>query len=111
MLSVTDVYKKNIARTGDANSNLLSITFLDITSTELLEEIFNLEENFKQSKDDFNHNKQQTENLQSVIATVNHKEMNHTATSDPEPELSVRSLEQENQNLKDQQTFSNIKMG
>ncbi|CAC5363206.1 unnamed protein product [Mytilus coruscus] len=74
----------------------------DITSTVLLEAIFNLEENYKQSHDNSNHNKQTMESSQSRPVIT--KEVNNETTSNPEPELSVRSLEEENQNLRDQQT-------
>ncbi|CAC5393826.1 BIRC7_8 [Mytilus coruscus] len=78
----------------------------DITSTGLLEAIFRLEENSKHTKDNSNGNQQQLENSQSgnVSAKSIAKQVTNETTSDPEPELSMRSLEEENQNLKDQQT-------
>ncbi|CAG2201420.1 unnamed protein product [Mytilus edulis] len=74
----------------------------DITSTGLLEAIFSLEENSKHTQENSNYNQQQMENSQS--ATESAKQVTDETTIDPEPELSVRSLEEENQNLKDQQT-------
>ncbi|XP_063447546.1 baculoviral IAP repeat-containing protein 3-like [Mytilus trossulus] len=76
----------------------------DITTTGLLETIFSLEE--KHAHENSNYNQQPLENSQSVKepAKIIAKQITNEATSDQEPELSVRSLEEENQNLKDQQT-------
>ncbi|XP_071160531.1 baculoviral IAP repeat-containing protein 2-like [Mytilus edulis] len=72
----------------------------DITSTALLETIFNIEEKSNHTKQNSNITKPGMEEPQSAITT----QVNKEPASDPEPELSVRSLEEENQNLKDQQT-------
>ncbi|XP_052060935.1 baculoviral IAP repeat-containing protein 3-like [Mytilus californianus] len=78
----------------------------DITITGLLEAVFNLEENSKHTQENSNYNQQQMENSQSAIESAKSiaKQITNETTSDSEPELSVRSLEEENQNLKDQQT-------
>lgn len=72
----------------------------DITSTALLETIFNIEEKSNHTQENSNITKPGMEESQSAITT----QVNNEPASDPEPELSVRSLEEENQNLKDQQT-------
>ncbi|VDI50276.1 baculoviral IAP repeat-containing protein 7/8 [Mytilus galloprovincialis] len=74
----------------------------DITSSGLLEAIFKLEENSKHTQENTNYNQQQMENSQSAKSLS--KQVTDETTIDPEPELSVRSLEEENQTLKDQQT-------
>ncbi|XP_052061192.1 inhibitor of apoptosis protein-like [Mytilus californianus] len=78
----------------------------DITSTGLLEAIFSLEENSKHTQENSSYNQHQMENTHSAIEPAKSiaEQITHETTSDPEPELSVRSLEEENQNLKDQQT-------
>ncbi|CAC5393830.1 unnamed protein product [Mytilus coruscus] len=60
--------------------------------------------NLKQSQGSSNHNKHQTESSRSAIEPLIKKEVNNKTTCDPELELSVRSLEEENQNLRDEQT-------
>ncbi|XP_076113462.1 baculoviral IAP repeat-containing protein 2-like [Mytilus galloprovincialis] len=89
---VKEAYESLIQKTGKS----------DITSTELLEAIFSLEDNSKHTEENADYNKQQMENSQSAMASS--KQVTDETTIDPEPELSVRSLEEENQNLKDQQT-------
>ncbi|CAC5385849.1 unnamed protein product [Mytilus coruscus] len=76
----------------------------DITSTALLETIFNLEEKSKETQENSNKTKPGMEELQSAIGPAITSQVNNEPASDPELELSVRSLEEENQNLKDQQT-------
>ncbi|XP_052080524.1 baculoviral IAP repeat-containing protein 3-like isoform X2 [Mytilus californianus] len=68
----------------------------DITGTLLLEKIFQLEESSKIDKP----SGQQQNSLKETSVEKNKQEI----TVDPELELSVRSLEEENQNLRDQQT-------
>ncbi|CAC5393827.1 BIRC7_8 [Mytilus coruscus] len=76
----------------------------DITSTVLLETIFNLEEKSNQTQENSNKTKPRIEETQSAIGPAITTQVNNEPASDPELELSVRSLEEENQNLKDQQT-------
>ncbi|XP_052060980.1 baculoviral IAP repeat-containing protein 7-A-like [Mytilus californianus] len=76
----------------------------DITSTVLLETIFNLEEKSNQTQENSNKTKPQIEETRSAIGPAATTQVNNEPASDPELELSVRSLEEENQNLKDQQT-------
>ncbi|CAC5363204.1 unnamed protein product [Mytilus coruscus] len=68
----------------------------DITGTLLLEKIFQLEES---SKIDEPSGQQQNSPKETSVETYKQE-----ITVDPELELSVRSLEEENQNLRDQQT-------
>ncbi|VDI62401.1 Hypothetical predicted protein [Mytilus galloprovincialis] len=82
----------------------LHMTLKYITSTVLLEAIFNLEEKSKQTQENSNHTQTGIEESQSTIGPVIATQVNNEPASDPELELSVRSLEEENQNLKDQQT-------
>ncbi|OPL20375.1 hypothetical protein AM593_05997, partial [Mytilus galloprovincialis] len=82
----------------------LLVFFLDITSTVLLEAIFNLEEKRKETQENSNKTIPQMAESQSAAGTAITTKVNNEPASDPELELSVRSLEEENQNLKDQQT-------
>ncbi|CAC5393832.1 unnamed protein product [Mytilus coruscus] len=68
----------------------------DITGTLLLEKIFQLEESSKIDEP----SGQQQNSLKEISVEKYKQEI----TVDPELELSVRSLEEENQNLRDQQT-------
>ncbi|CAG2196978.1 unnamed protein product [Mytilus edulis] len=75
-----------------------------ITSTALLETIFNIEEKSNHTQQNSNITKPGMEESQSAIGPATTTQVNNEPASDPELELSVRSLEEENQNLKDQQT-------
>ncbi|OPL20296.1 hypothetical protein AM593_07456, partial [Mytilus galloprovincialis] len=56
----------------------------DITSTELLEAIFSLEDNSRHTQENADYNKQQMENSQSEMASA--KQVTDETTIDPEPE-------------------------
>ncbi|XP_063445190.1 baculoviral IAP repeat-containing protein 7-A-like [Mytilus trossulus] len=79
-----------------AYDSILKSETTDITGTLLLEKIFQLEEC---SKIDESSGQQQKSQKETSVETKNQE-----ITVDPELELSVRSLEEENQNLRDQQT-------
>ncbi|XP_076115130.1 putative inhibitor of apoptosis [Mytilus galloprovincialis] len=82
----------------------------EITGTRLLEAIFQLEENGRHNEStNSTETEQQPFNGTQKAKLDNLKEANKNksteeATCNPDLELSIRSLEEENQNLKDQQT-------
>ncbi|CAC5393833.1 BIRC2_3 [Mytilus coruscus] len=74
-----------------------------ITGTTLVEAILQMEENTTRHE---SNNTLQMEQAEQSELSIHAKALNEEAetTVDPELELSIRSLEEENQNLKDQQT-------
>ncbi|XP_063447554.1 baculoviral IAP repeat-containing protein 7-B-like [Mytilus trossulus] len=95
-------YDKKLVK--EAYDTLKKAGTADITSTVLLEAIFNLEEKRKETQENSNKTKPQMAESQSAAGTAITTKVNNEPAIDPELELSVRSLEEENQNLKDQQT-------
>ncbi|XP_052060991.1 baculoviral IAP repeat-containing protein 7-B-like [Mytilus californianus] len=88
----------------EAYDTLKKAETADITSTALLETIFNLEVKSTQTQENSNKTKPGMEESQSAIGPAATTQVNNEPARDPGLELSVRSLEEENQNLKDQQT-------
>ncbi|VDI03747.1 Hypothetical predicted protein [Mytilus galloprovincialis] len=79
-----------------AYDSILGAGTTDITGTLLLEKIFQLEEMSKI--------KEPSGQQQKLMKETSMEKCKQEITVDPELELSVRSLEEENQNLRDQQT-------